>query len=79
MLGQVLRLREVSNFPAMEDLHGAAVALVRLQDTYRLNVSTLPSGTFTGVGHAQHGEDHMNSVGVACKYTHQNLDIKVLC
>ncbi|XP_066974591.1 prolyl 4-hydroxylase subunit alpha-2-like [Macrobrachium rosenbergii] len=50
LVQRVVLFREGSSFPAIEDLHGAAVALVRLQDTYNLNMTTLPAGTFTGVG-----------------------------
>ncbi|XP_071535121.1 prolyl 4-hydroxylase subunit alpha-2-like [Panulirus ornatus] len=54
LVTRVVTFRERSTFPVMEDLHGAAVALVRLQDTYRLNMTTLPAGTFTGVGTTRH-------------------------
>ncbi|XP_042223975.1 prolyl 4-hydroxylase subunit alpha-2-like [Homarus americanus] len=57
LVGRVVVFRERSTFPVMEDLHGAAVALVRLQDTYNLNMTSLPSGTFTGVG-LTHDEFH---------------------
>lgn len=50
LVQRVALFRERSTFPVMEDLHGAAVALVRLQDTYNLNMTTLPAGTFTGTG-----------------------------
>lgn len=50
LVQRVVLFREGSSFPVIEDLHGAAVALVRLQDTYNLNMTTLPTGTFTGVG-----------------------------
>lgn len=36
--------REGSNFPQGDDLNGAAQALVRLQDTYRLNMASLTQG-----------------------------------
>lgn len=34
--------------PKEEDLHGAALALIRLQDTYNLNVSEMASGQISG-------------------------------
>lgn len=34
-------------FPTDEDLNGAAVALMRLQDTYRLDTSSLARGKST--------------------------------
>lgn len=52
-LNQVMVLRETSVFPKSEDLHGAAIALVRLQDTYLLNVTELADGHFTGVDHSR--------------------------
>lgn len=42
-------MRETSVFPKPEDLHGAAIALVRLQDTYQLNVTELADGHYMGV------------------------------
>jgi len=52
-LNHVISLRENSVVPNEKDLHGAAIALVRLQDTYRLNVSDLAEGHFTGVDHSK--------------------------
>jgi len=34
--------------PNQDDLHGAALALVRLQDTYNLNMSDLARGSIYG-------------------------------
>jgi prolyl 4-hydroxylase len=34
--------------PKEEDLHGAALALIRLQDTYNLNVSEMANGEVSG-------------------------------
>ena len=34
--------------PKEEDLHGAALALIRLQDTYNLNVSEMAAGQISG-------------------------------
>jgi prolyl 4-hydroxylase len=36
-------------FPTEEDLNGAAVALTRLQDTYRLDTSSLARGELNGI------------------------------
>lgn len=36
-------------FPSDEDLSGAAVALTRLQDTYRLSTASLARGELNGV------------------------------
>lgn len=52
-LNQATALREASVSPKPEDLHGAAIALVRLQDTYLLNVTELADGHFTGVDHSK--------------------------
>ena len=43
-------------FPVVDDLHGAAVALIRLQDTYQLNMTQLPRGHITGFGPEPTGE-----------------------
>ncbi|XP_043225526.1 prolyl 4-hydroxylase subunit alpha-1-like [Amphibalanus amphitrite] len=37
-------------FPEVDDLHGAAVALIRLQDTYQLNMTQLPRGHIASFG-----------------------------
>ena len=34
--------------PKEEDLHGAALALVRLQDTYNVNITELAAGNIKG-------------------------------
>ena len=49
-LSSVTRFRSGRPFPEADDLHGAAVALVRLQDTYQLNMTQLPRGHITGLG-----------------------------
>jgi len=54
VLNQVSNLRESSVVPKEDDLHGAAVALVRLQDTYLLNVTDLAEGHFYGVEDSKH-------------------------
>ena len=51
-MNHVTVLRETTVFPKSEDLHGAAIALVRLQDTYQLNVTELADGHFNGVDHS---------------------------
>lgn len=41
--------RNVLKFPSEEDLNGAAVALMRLQDTYNLDTSSIARGELNGV------------------------------
>lgn len=41
--------RDVLKFPSEEDLNGAAVALMRLQDTYKLETSSIARGELNGV------------------------------
>lgn len=41
--------RENYKFPTDEDLNGAAVALTRLQDTYKLDTASLARGELNGV------------------------------
>jgi len=41
--------REVLKFPTDEDLTGAAVALMRLQDTYKMDTASLARGELNGV------------------------------
>lgn len=41
--------RNVLKFPTAEDLNGAAVALIRLQDTYNLETASLARGELNGV------------------------------
>lgn len=41
--------REVLKFPTDEDLNGAAVALMRLQDTYKLDTASVARGQLNGV------------------------------
>ena len=45
----IAELRERMKFPSDEDLSGAAIALTRLQDTYRLDTSSLARGELNGV------------------------------
>jgi len=52
-LNHVIALREKTLVPSEHDLHGAAIALVRLQDTYQLNVTHLAEGYFQGVDHSK--------------------------
>ena len=40
--------RGVLRFPSDEDLNGAAVALMRLQDTYKLDTHALANGDLLG-------------------------------
>ncbi|GJQ82951.1 hypothetical protein Trydic_g5951 [Trypoxylus dichotomus] len=41
--------KDVMTFPSDEDLSGAALALMRLQDTYRLDTASLANGEIQGV------------------------------
>lgn len=48
-LQNITVMRETLKFPTEEDLTGAAVALMRLQDTYQLETSSLARGELNGV------------------------------
>lgn len=48
-LRNITSYREYLKFPTDEDLNGAAVALTRLQDTYKLDTSSLARGELNGV------------------------------
>lgn len=48
-LQNITRYREVLKFPNDEDLNGAAVALMRLQDTYNLDTHKIAQGELNGV------------------------------
>ncbi|CAL1270717.1 unnamed protein product [Larinioides sclopetarius] len=48
MIENITQTREDLKFPEDEDLTGAAEALLRLQDTYKLDTSTLARGQITG-------------------------------
>lgn len=48
-LENVTNHRTVLKFPSEEDLNGAAVALMRLQDTYKLETSSIARGELNGV------------------------------
>lgn len=43
------RMKEVLKFPSEEDLSGAASALVRLQDLYRLDTAEVAQGLLNGI------------------------------
>jgi len=43
------RTTNMLKFPTDEDLNGAAVALMRLQDTYKLDTSSVARGELNGV------------------------------
>lgn len=45
----VTKQREIYKFPTEADLKGAAAALVRLQDTYKLETSSLARGELNKV------------------------------
>ncbi|CAD7090460.1 unnamed protein product [Hermetia illucens] len=48
-LDNITNFREVLKFPTDEDLNGAAVALMRLQDTYNLDTSSVARGELNGI------------------------------
>ncbi|XP_055848271.1 prolyl 4-hydroxylase subunit alpha-1-like [Episyrphus balteatus] len=48
-LKNITNYRTVLKFPSDEDLNGAAVALMRLQDTYNLDTSSVARGQLNGV------------------------------
>ncbi|KAG5881337.1 hypothetical protein JTB14_020587 [Gonioctena quinquepunctata] len=48
-LANITYFKETMKFPTEEDLNGAAVALTRLQDTYRLDTSSLARGELNGI------------------------------
>lgn len=54
--------RNVLRFPSDEDLNGAAVALMRLQDTYKLDTHALAEGMLLGKKYSRHltGMDDLN-------------------
>lgn len=41
--------RNLLKFPSDEDLNGAAVALMRLQDTYQLETASIARGELNGI------------------------------
>ncbi|XP_065087046.1 prolyl 4-hydroxylase subunit alpha-1-like [Ochlerotatus camptorhynchus] len=48
-LVNVTNYRDVLKFPSDEDLNGAAVALMRLQDTYKLDTASVARGELNGI------------------------------
>lgn len=52
LIQQITEERDDLLFPDDEDLNGAAVALMRLQDTYQLETSSLARGEIQGVRYA---------------------------
>lgn len=48
-LENITNYRNVLKFPSDEDLNGAAVALMRLQDTYDLDTSSVAKGQLNGI------------------------------
>ncbi|XP_069668616.1 prolyl 4-hydroxylase subunit alpha-1-like isoform X2 [Periplaneta americana] len=45
----ITKFRDILKFPSDEDLNGAAVALTRLQDTYKLDTASVARGELNGV------------------------------
>lgn len=50
--------RSVLKFPSHEDLNGAAMALMRLQDTYKLDTSSIARGELNGVQYSTEMSSH---------------------
>lgn len=48
-LENVTNHRTILKFPTDEDLNGAAVALMRLQDTYKLDTTNVAQGVINGI------------------------------
>lgn len=48
-LKNVTMHKSVLKFPSDEDLNGAAIALIRLQDTYNLDTASVARGELNGV------------------------------
>ncbi|XP_033164310.1 prolyl 4-hydroxylase subunit alpha-1 [Drosophila mauritiana] len=48
-LQNITQYRSLLKFPSDEDLNGAAVALLRLQDTYQLDTSSVARGKLNGI------------------------------
>jgi len=47
--GNITEYRNILKFPSDEDLNGAAVALMRLQDTYKMDAASVARGELNGV------------------------------
>jgi hypothetical protein len=45
----ITKFRNILKFPSDEDLNGAAVALTRLQDTYKLDTASVARGELNGI------------------------------
>ncbi|KRT80516.1 hypothetical protein AMK59_8778 [Oryctes borbonicus] len=52
VISNLSEYKDVLTFPSDEDLNGAAIALMRLQDTYRLDTASLANGEIQGVKYA---------------------------
>lgn len=53
-------------FPSEEDLSGAAVALMRLQDTYNLDTSSIARGELNGVQYRYVSAKEEFSIRIKC-------------
>ena len=54
LVQNITQHKNVLHFPSDEDLNGAAVALMRLQDTYQLDTHALAEGILLGKKYSQH-------------------------
>ncbi|CAB3364018.1 Hypothetical predicted protein [Cloeon dipterum] len=57
-IDRIAGYRETLKFPTDEDLNGAAVALMRLQDTYHLKTNAVASGVLNGVQYSSEMSAH---------------------
>lgn len=48
-MSNLSQYRELLKFPTDEDLTGAATALIRLQDTYKLDTASVARGELNGI------------------------------
>lgn len=49
IIKNITEQKELIKFPTLDDLHGAALALARLQSTYKLETNDLANGILGGV------------------------------
>ena len=52
---------KTDSFPTFEDLDGAATALLRLQDTYKLSTAKIAKGEIQGVKYSPHLTGNYNN------------------
>jgi len=69
--------RELLKFPTDEDLTGAATALIRLQDTYKLDTASVARGELNGIQYSTQlsGKRDLCSIISRKKFTHTCVGI----